>query len=78
MYLPWQVFLLKFAGIAAATAKIFSGFSAAEAFYNGGCPGRSQNKAKIFPEDISQVNDPVAVQTAGDDGAIAEDAEMIL
>jgi hypothetical protein len=52
---------LKFPGIAAPAAQVFRGFALAETFYNGFCPGRSQNIRQFFPEYISKIDNSVAV-----------------
>ena len=78
--LRWCVLLyihLKSPGIATAAAQFFGGFAPAEAFGDGHGSGGCQDLTKIFPKHISQADSTLAVQTAGNYRAVAQNAEMI-
>ena len=63
-------------GETAAFAQIFGGTAAAEPLQHILCPFRLQDRVDIFPENIAQGDDTVAVQTAGNHRSVAKNAEM--
>ena len=72
-----MITISEFLGIAAASAKIFHRHAATETLGDGLGTGGGENVRQIIAEYISQIDDAIAVQTAGDHGAVAKNAEMI-
>ena len=64
-------------GIAAAAAQIFRGISAQEAVVYCICPIRIQDLLQRLLEDVSEGDITLVIQAAGDDGAVAQDADLI-
>ena len=70
-------FLAKSTGIAAFAAQLFSGFPVGKTVVNGFCSGRSQNLFHILMQEIAQCQVTVVIQAAGNNGTVAEDAQLI-
>ena len=64
-------------GVAAAAAQRLGGSLAGEALHHGFGPGGGQDRFDALAVDVPQGDAALAVQAAGDDGAVAEDAEVI-
>ena len=56
--------------VAAFTAQLLHRFTAGKAFNQIGCPFPFHNLGEWLLIDVPQADDPLAVQTAGDDGSI--------
>ena len=76
----WRCFALSYKPLckAASLAKVFRCFSALKAFQHCQCPWRLQDGIEILTEDVSEVNDSFAVQTAGHNGSVCQNAELSL